>query len=355
MDSNSHKLFRLTINRFSLLIFILTSVLPISILGFIHISFLHRTLNSKESFLKLIEHEEFVLFLIYLAIVFVCISIGVFCFKFLIAQPINKLLEKMELVSNNFYPEGLDLDSIFYEIKALIQRFNQMLHSLKKAEIEKKEFISSLSHDIKIPLLAEQKAFELLRDYNLDQEQFTKIKQSLCHNNQTLIHLINALLDSFKFESPEAKTKLELLDLKTLINESISSLYPLIQEHNLSIENNIRESYIIPMDQLQMKRVFHNIFMNAIENSFRSSLITINTNINPESIEINIQNTGTPIPKEEIASLFDKYSSYSKSKAGLGLGLYIAKLIILRHGGEIEAESDNDKTRFLISLPYAAK
>lgn len=341
---------RLTINRFVLVLFLLTSLLPIIVLAFMHLSFLDQTLNNNEPFLKLIEHEEFVLFCIYLTIVIISMSIGIFCFKLLISEPIEKLINKMELLSNNFYPSPLESESIFHEVKIIINKFNEMLGSLQKADAKKKEFISSLSHDIKIPLLAEQKALELLGDYNLSTEQFIKLNRNLIHNNTILLHLVNTLLDLYKLEEQDLELSKELFCLNTLLKDISESLYPLVKEKGIIFVLPSDNSVFIHADRLQFQRVFNNILMNAIENSYPESKIEIRVKEDETGINIDIENQGKAIEKNLLDSIFDKYSSYSTGKVGLGLGLYISSLIIKKHKGSIKASSDEKYTVFSIVI-----
>lgn len=343
---------KITLNRFIVLLFILTSVLPIVVLGLLHVSFLHRVLNTDRSFLQLIEHEEFILFCIYLFISCCAVILGVLCFKNLVSKPIEKLMLRMDELSENVSPTLIENKTFFSEIRRFIDKFNQMLGSLHQAQELRKDFISSLSHDIKIPLLAEQKAFELLRDYKLEQEDVQKITQSLIYNNSSLLHLINSLLDVFKFEAAELIIHKERISAEFLISQTEISLYPLLKEKNIEIEEDIAEGLFLNIDLAAFKRVIYNILMNAIENSPNDSKINIKIYNNKTGSHLVIKDQGNGIEPELKKSIFDKYSSYSKAKAGLGLGLYISKLIVEKHNGTIVIDSRiKQGTSFHIQIP----
>ncbi len=259
----------------------------------------------------------------------------------------------MDKITEDSLPEILpDNRPYFFEIRKFIDKFNFMVAALQKAQLQRKDFISSLSHDIKIPLLAEQKAFELLRDYPLSSEETQKINQSLVHNNANLLHLINSLLDVFKFESNKLNIVKESTTATSLIQHCVSSLYPLIHEKNISIEETIAPDIFLNVDLQLFRRVVHNILVNAIENSNENSKIFIEIYNEADSNFIKIKDQGQGINPEQIGSIFDKYSSYTQTKAGLGLGLYISKLIVERHDGKIEVESlPNQGAHFKIKIP----
>ena len=344
---------KITLNRFLILLFLITSILPIVVLGLVHLTFLHKVLNSDQSFLSLIEHEEFNLFSIYVGVTFCLIVLGAFFFKRYVSKPIEKIISLMDKITEDSLPEIVpDNKSYFFEIRKFIDKFNFMINALRSAELQRRDFISRLSHDIKIPLLAEQKAFELLTDYSLTPEETLKINQSLVNNNVNLLHLINSLLDVLKFESGKIDVIKETTSGASLIQHCVSSLYPLIHEKNISIEENVPSDIFFNLDLQLIRRVIHNILVNAIENSPENSTIFIQLYNQGNSSFISIKDQGQGIAREQLESIFDKYSSYTKTKAGLGLGLYISKLIVERHGGKIDVESlANQGANFKIELP----
>ena len=103
-----------------------------------------------------------------------------------------------------------------------------------------------------------------------------------------------------------------------------------------------------------MARVFNNILKNAIAYSVDHSVITISAQERPGKTVIKFENEGD-IPKDKLQVIFDKFyrldSSRLSATGGSGLGLAIAKDIVIRHGGDIKAESSNGVTVFSIELP----
>ena len=109
-------------------------------------------------------------------------------------------------------------------------------------------------------------------------------------------------------------------------------------------------------DSFQLKRVVKNLIQNAITFSYPSSQIKIETYKDEENIKVAFTNEGNTISDEDLELIFNKYySGHSKfRKSGTGLGLYLARQIILAHNGNLSADcSQKNLTSFIITLPIS--
>lgn len=253
------------------------------------------------------------------------------------------------MVSGNI-PDPVDIKTIsLFEIENFIGNFNKMVQTLKQAKTQQDEFIATLTHDLKVPLLAEQKAFELLSDYDLGKEKKQRVIESLSNSNKNLLDLINTLLDSYKIESGNFKISKKHVDLNNLINETITSLYPLIEEKKIKLELDLADDISLRLDKAQIARVLKNVVHNAIKNSYINGQISIESKIEKQSLKLIISDEGCGIAEDQLVNVFEKYVSDSQ---GLGLGLYISRLIVEEHEGTISIYSKiNEGTSFEITLP----
>ncbi|WP_414625119.1 ATP-binding protein [Calothrix sp. CCY 0018] len=138
-------------------------------------------------------------------------------------------------------------------------------------------------------------------------------------------------------------------DLKEIVAESIKDLQPIIHQKQLKI--NISEiSTILLLDKLQIQQVFDNLISNAIHFSPKLGEININWHTFQEEVLIKISDRGPGIPPEEIQKVFNPF--YSRRVGGTGLGLTIAKKIVLDHQGNIWAQNLSEGgAAFSIILP----
>lgn len=147
----------------------------------------------------------------------------------------------------------------------------------------------------------------------------------------------------------KAKLKVALQDLRGLILESIQSLQPSIEQKRLQI-NYPNISTNLAVDRWQMKQVFDNLLSNAIHFSPVASIITWNWQIFQDEILIQISDRGCGLSPEDLQKIFNPF--YSRRSGGTGLGLTIAKKIVLDHQGSIWGQNfANGGAQFCLSLP----
>jgi len=121
---------------------------------------------------------------------------------------------------------------------------------------------------------------------------------------------------------------------------------------------NAPEGLTLYGDADKLARVFNNILTNAIAYSYEKSTIDISAQQQEENVVVTFTNQGDPIPVEKLDTIFEQFyrldSSRSTNSGGAGLGLAIAKEIVVAHGGAIKAESCDEHTVFTVSLPASS-
>ncbi|WP_341528594.1 HAMP domain-containing sensor histidine kinase [Nostoc sp. UHCC 0302] len=172
-------------------------------------------------------------------------------------------------------------------------------------------------------------------------EQATIIGESI----QDLDTNLNELIDC----GQSAKLRVTSQNLRSLVVESITNLQPLINQKQLKIS--IPDtSTVLKIDRLQIKQVFDNILSNAVHFSPNSGTITCNWQIFQDEVLIKISDQGKGLSQEDLQKVFTPF--YSRRKGGTGLGLTIAKKIILDHQGSIWAQVLSERgAQFSIILP----
>ncbi|MEH2309394.1 sensor histidine kinase [Nostoc sp.] len=173
------------------------------------------------------------------------------------------------------------------------------------------------------------------------QEQATIIGESI----QGLDTNLNELIDC----GQSAKLRVKHQDLRSLVVESIKNLQPLINQKQLKIL--IPDtSTILKIDKLQMKQVFDNILSNAVHFSPNSGTITCSWQVFQDEVLIKISDQGPGLSQEDLQKVFTPF--YSRRRGGTGLGLTIAKKIILDHQGSIWAQALSESgAQFSVILP----
>ena len=237
------------------------------------------------------------------------------------------------------------------------QRFVLLIKDVtNEREIEtlKEDFVATLTHDLKVPIVAESNIVEFLLEGKFG-EITEKQKIALLNmqtSNKELIDLVQILLETYKIKETGIKLFKENIVLNPFLEEIVTEMQPIA--NGIKINFNPERNLTVNADKIQLTRVIKNLVSNAISHSNTKECIDIKTGEEPGFITISVIDYGQGISKDEIKMIFNKYYSAAKKfrKIGTGLGLYLSQQIALSHGGEITVESEeNVKTEFCVKLP----
>ena len=246
------------------------------------------------------------------------------------------------------------LESI-YDRDAMIKEY---IEKEKQSQNLKQDFISSLAHDLKVPIIAQDNTYDLfLKDRFGELSDIQKRAiENLKISNNDLKNLIMDLLDAQKMETNEIVIQKSECNLVEFINEIIEQTKSILLIQNKKINFITDETNLVySIDKLMMKRVLNNLISNAIFYGKFAPDIDIELKKNENEVQISITDYGDGIKEKDIENIFSKYYTSAKkySKIGIGLGLYIANKITTAHGGKLDVKNiPNKGACFTISLPY---
>ncbi len=274
----------------------------------------------------------------------------------------NMKNRKLEDVFNRLIETIYDREIMIREYQNTLSKKNltleEVLKQEKKLQLFKEEFAATLTHDMKVPVIAELNSIEYLlegRFGELNSKQ-TEVLNLMKSSNLELKDLIENMLETYRLE----QTNINLNMTNHRFNEF---LLPIIKEmsmlafksdHKITYSLEESEGLNIDFDELQLKRVIKNLIQNAISFSPNGSKINIYTQKTDKKIKFIISNKGNNISEEDLALIFQKYyTGHSKfRKAGTGLGLYLSQQIALAHGGNISVDNEKESiTTFILTLP----
>ena len=239
------------------------------------------------------------------------------------------------------------------------QRFVLLIKDVtNEREIEtlEEDFVATLTHDLKVPIVAEANIVEFLLEGKFG-EITEKQKVALLNmqtSNKELIDLVQILLETYKIKEHGIKLLKETIVLNPFIETIISEMQPIANKSGITIDFKPERTLTVNADPIQLNRVIKNLISNAISHSNTKERIDIKTGELKGYITISVFDYGQGISKEEIKMIFNKYYSAAKKfrKIGTGLGLYLSQQIAQSHGGEITVTSEeNVRTEFMVKLP----
>ncbi|MEJ5227370.1 ATP-binding protein [Thermodesulfovibrio sp.] len=251
------------------------------------------------------------------------------------------------------------------ELVALLQKANKQL---KELDTLKSAFIANMSHELRTPMNAIIGYTDLLLDEvdgPLNEDQKASLKK-VSANAKHLLQLINDVLDISKIESGKIELRPKEVDLKELIDGIMVTFEPLITKKGLTftldIEPGAEKLYV---DEDKTKQILINLISNAVKFTHEGG-ISIKAKVsergmdsdgNPQFVEISVKDTGIGIKREDLDKIFDKFAqadvSTTRQYEGTGLGLSIVRGLVALHKGMVWAESEVGKgSTFYVLLPF---
>lgn len=242
-----------------------------------------------------------------------------------------------------------------------IMRQNIQIANQNQLTKVREDFISTLTHDLKTPLLG---AIETLKA--LEAEQFGAITEAqkrvitvMNRSHQMMIQLVETLMDIYRNDIEGLHLNKDSVDLLEIAEESILQLTNLAASRQISLylkqgNSDFRQTYRVYGDALQLQRVFNNLITNAINHSLKGGKVEVSIHIKSNEYQVRVSDQGQGIDPQELPHLFERfYQGYGNRQAkGTGLGLYLSRQIISAHGGKIWAEPRLPQgAMFAFSLP----
>lgn len=232
----------------------------------------------------------------------------------------------------------------------------QDITNQKELENLKEDFVATLTHDLKVPIVAEANMLEFLigEKFGALSAKQLEALNNMKKSNDELIELVQILLETYKIKKAGVELCKENIMLNEFLANIVEEMLPIAENSGLQIRFNSSRDIRVEADRLQLKRVVKNLIQNAISHSDSSEFVDINVGEIPNFVTISIVDYGKGISKDEIKLIFNKYYSTAKKfrKIGTGLGLYLSKEIINSHNGDIIVKSEESLgTEFLIKLP----
>lgn len=247
------------------------------------------------------------------------------------------------------------------EAKMQLEKYNSQLESMVKERTDdliksREDFVATLAHDLRTPLLAAIQTLKFFLDGSLGQlsERQNLLLETMLYSNQDMLGLVNALLEVYRYESGELILCKDYFNLKDLINQCSQEVQSLLAKKGIDLVTEDNYDLKIFADRQELRRVLANLLGNAVNYTQSGGKISISVDPKEDTTVVSVKDTGTGIPEEDIPKLFNRFSQGTSKKrsVGTGLGLYLARQIVEAHSGNIWLESELGKgSKFNFSIP----
>ena len=238
------------------------------------------------------------------------------------------------------------------KLEAVVATFVEVTR-LQRAEEQRDDLIGTVSHDLRTPLSVLLLHAQMLQRSLAPGDRNAKRVDTIISNGQRLAAMIRDLVDSVRLESGQVKLARKPIDVQTFITalvERLAGTLPM-QRLRLSFEPNLPS---LPADPDRLERILMTLLANALKYSAAPAEVLVHTSRADGLIAIAVTDHGVGIPRQELPHMFTGRCRNKDNgrQEGLGLGLFIASLLVRLHGGRIEVESDLGKgSVFRVHLP----
>ena len=229
-----------------------------------------------------------------------------------------------------------------------------MEDELKESDRRKNEFIATLAEELRNPLAPIRTGIELLSRSDTASETREKVLGIMEGQMNTMVHLVDDLLEISRITQGKVQLKLEWINLGEVVRDAVAACQNTGEQWPQKVEIRMPgEPVWIQGDAVRMEQCVVNLVLNAFKFTPSDGRIAVSLSVDEEVVGIVVEDTGRGLRPEELISIFEIFAQVSDSPIGLGIGLAVVKSVIGLHGGQITADSPGPGlgSKFTIRMP----
>ena len=246
----------------------------------------------------------------------------------------------------------------FHRLEAQNKALEEANEQIQEANRLKSEFLANMSHELRTPMNAIvgfSKIVYRKAKGQLDERQVDNLERVL-HSSETLMYLINDILDLSKIEAGRLEIQAEPFNLHDLLISTAGTITPMLRK-GVNVVTDVADGpSVIHSDPARVQQIVHNLLNNAAKFTEKGSVSLTLRQAKGDLIEIDVTDTGIGIPEEKIAAIFEEFiqadGTTTRKYGGTGLGLSISRRLSELLGGDIRVVSAvGEGSTFTVSLP----
>lgn len=256
---------------------------------------------------------------------------------------IDKILHNNDYTNFDVNKEG-ELAVLNSEIYKMTVRLREQTERLENEKNYLKDYLADISHQIRTPMTSINIMISRLSRQELTFEDRFKMIKEISKLLTRIEWLVTALLKVAQLESDTVKLKKEKTNVEEVVNKALEPLKIQAEIKNIKMKLKIEKNTNYKGDYYWSVEAISNIIKNCIEHSENGGIIEIISEINPIYTEIIITDEGKGICKEDLPHLFERfYRGNNSGSEGIGIGLYLTKMIVSKQNGVITAKNRENK------------
>lgn len=275
-----------------------------------------------------------------------------------VLEPIYTMTKTAEKISINDMGARLDVSKTKYELKDLANTLNDMLDRLNEDYEKQKRFVSDVSHELRTPISIINGYANMLERWGKeDEEVLNESIEAIIDEAKNMQLLVVNLLTLVRSDNQTLQYNQEEFYMDELVFDAIKET-SMIDEVGHRISYDLGEQVKVNLDYSKTKQMLRIFLDNAIKYTPQQGAINIKVYSKDNMCHIHIKDSGIGISKEDLPHLFDRFyrsdESRTRQTGGHGLGLAIAKVIVIGQSGKIKVKSKlGEGSEFIIMFPKA--
>lgn len=260
-------------------------------------------------------------------------------------RPVAQMSREMEDISSENLKRRVNVPPTNDEIETLSRTFNTLLDRLEESFTNERQFIGDIAHELKTPLSTLKSGIEIALSKKRSTLAYTRILDDLLIDANRLSSTLTHILDLAWSRSDSYETTKDTTNISEITREISEIAQKLAFGKQIRIQTHIENGLFIRGMKEKLFRAILNVIDNAVKYSGSESTVRITLTKKSTQAIVHIKDTGRGITKEDLPHVFDRFYRGTKidKTTGSGLGLSIARAIIMSYGGTIELESVTGK------------
>ena len=268
--------------------------------------------------------------------------------------PVRDMANVAKGISASRLNQRIATEAVPSELIHLAESFNGMLDRLEDSFRRLVDFSADIAHELRTPVSNLMTQAQVALSKSRSSEDYREVLYSGLEEYDRLARMINDMLFLAKADNKQLVPRYEVVELAAEVDALLEFYEPLAEDKNLRLmrDGDAR----IDGDPLMLRRAIANLLSNAVRHSTVGSTVSLEIRAHArDAVQVSVANAGEPIPDEMRSRIFDRFYRADPSRhregEGAGLGLAIVRSIAEAHGGQVEALSQSDGARFVITLP----
>jgi signal transduction histidine kinase len=240
------------------------------------------------------------------------------------------------------------------EFEELALRFNQALQRIETLVDGMRASMDNIAHDLRTPMTRLRGVAEMALQSDSDVDSYREALSDCMEESEQALRLLDMLMDISEVETGSVKLDVGEVDVCALVNKVCDLYRGVAEDKSVTLRMECPSGLWISGDRNRLLQAMANLLDNAIKYTPQNGSVDIAVSLRDADVVIDIRDSGIGIPPEDLGKIWDRFfrGDKSRTKRGLGLGLSLAKAVILAHKGAIKVFSDQGKgTHVSVQFP----